>query len=79
MISIKLTGQFLVLTPAHSEKGLFAMEYEVDLTLLALLTRLGVEGAGVNYNVLVNNSRKSADYIVQDNDSIIVMPLLAGG
>ena len=79
MINVKLTGQFMKFAPEGSEKGVFTAEFEAGLTLSALLSRLGVEGAGVNYTVLVNNSRKKKDYLLEDSDSITVMPLLAGG
>jgi molybdopterin converting factor small subunit len=79
MIKIKLTGEFSKLAPVGNDKGLFAIEYEEGLSLGALLQRLGVAAAGVNYTALVNNSRKTPDYLMQDGDSIIVMPLLAGG
>lgn len=79
MIKVKLTGDFQKLAPAGSEKGLFSVECEDGLTLLGLLAQLGVESAGIKYNVLVNNSRKDKGYVLQDADSIIVMPLLAGG
>ena len=79
MVNIKLTGQFISLAPAGSEKGAFASEYEAGVTLSALLKRLGVEDAGVKYTALVNNSRKPGDYLLNDLDSITVMPLLAGG
>lgn len=67
------------LTPAGGEKGLFTVEYKAGLTLFELLTLLGVESVGNKYTVLVNNSRQTMDYVLQDEDSIIVMPLLAGG
>jgi molybdopterin converting factor small subunit len=78
MINIKLTGQFQALAPEGSENGLFDAGY-LDQTLGELLDSLGVEGAGVKYNVLVNNLRKTKDYKLMDGDSVIVMPLLAGG
>ena len=79
MIKVKLTGDFQKLAPAGSEKGLFSVEYEAGLTLIELLTRLGVEDSGLKYTALVDNTRKVKGYVLQDEESIIVMPLLAGG
>ena len=79
MINVKLTGQFMKLAPEGSEKGVFAAVYTSDMTLSAFLAQLGVDDTHVNYTVLVNNSRKSRDYVLEDSDSITVMPLLAGG
>ena len=78
-INVKLTGQFKELAPEGCENGVFTVRREADLTLSALLSGLGVEGAGVNYTVLVNNLRKPKDYALADSDSVTVMPLLAGG
>jgi len=78
MISVKLTGQFISLAPEGSENGLFQTESR-GADLGGLLASLGVDETGVKYNVLVNNLRKAKDYILQDGDSVIVMPLLAGG
>ena len=79
MVNIKLTGQFIKLAPAGSEKGVFAVDYRADMTLSSLLKSLGVDEAGVKYTALVNNARKSGDYPLNDLDSITVMLLLAGG
>ena len=79
MIQVKLTGAFVKLAPAENDKGAFTMEYEQDLTISGLITRLGVPGLGVKYSVLINNSRKPEDYILCDSDTVLIMPLMAGG
>jgi len=79
MIKVKLTGQFIKLAPADSEKGVFAFKNEAGMTLSALVKQLGVETSGVKYTALVNNERKPGDYPLKDSDSVTVMPLLAGG
>ena len=78
MISVKLTGQFRALAPEDCENGAFELEAG-RRTLGDLLSSLGVEDAGIKYAVWVNNARKPKDYTPQEGDSIIVMPLLAGG
>ena len=79
MINVKLTGQFIKLAPAGSEKGVFAFKNEAGMTLSALIKQLGVEDSGVKYTALVNNTRKPGDYQLSDSDTVTVMPLLAGG
>ena len=79
MIHIQLTGEFMKLAPAGSEKGSFDTEYENGLTISELVTRLGVREKGLRYSVMVNNSRKPEDYALNDSDSVLIIPLLAGG
>jgi len=78
-LNVKLTGQFMKLAPADSDKGAFAASYPAGITLCELTRQLGVEGAGVKYTALVNNTRKGADYTLCESDSVTIMPLLAGG
>jgi len=79
MISVKLTGQFMKLAPGGSVKGAFTTAFVPNTSLSALLAQLGVDRENVKYSVLVNNSRKSGAYVLEDSDSVTVMPLLAGG
>jgi molybdopterin converting factor small subunit len=79
MITVKLTGQFIKLAPEGSERGQFSTEFEPGMTLSTLFARLGVDAGNVKFTTLVNNVRKPADYVLEDSDSITIMPLLAGG
>jgi len=79
MIQVKLTGEFTKLAPEGSEKGTFNINYESGLTISQLVTRLGVREKGLKYSVMVNNARKSEDYVLSDSDSVLILPLLAGG
>ena len=79
MIRVKLTGEFTKLAPAENDKGSFDVEYESGLTVSLLVTRLGVKDLGIKYSVMVNNSRKPEDYALNDSDSVLIIPLLAGG
>jgi len=79
MIHVKLTGAFTKLAPAVNEKGAFDLDYETGLTVSGLLARYNVKGQGLKYSVMVNNSRKPEDYVLCDSDSVLIMPLLAGG
>ena len=79
MIHVKLTGGFIKLAPEKNEKGAFDIEFESGFTISQLLTRFGVKDLGIKYSVMVNNSRKTEDYVLNDSDSVLIMPLLAGG
>ena len=79
MIHVKLTGEFAKLAPEGSFKGSFETEYEAGLTVSQLVTGLGVRDKGIKYSVLVNNSRKPEDFSLSDSDSVLIIPLLAGG
>jgi molybdopterin converting factor small subunit len=79
MIQVKFTGEFLKLAPTENEKGFFTIEYESGLTILKLVNRFGIKDRGIKYSVMVNNSRKPEDYALEDSDSVLIIPLLAGG
>ena len=79
MIHVKLTGEFAKLAPVGSDKGSFDIEYESDLTISQLVTRFGVKDSSIKYSVMVNNSRKPENYCLSDSDSLLIIPLLAGG
>ena len=79
MIHVKLTGEFVKLAPAENTKGSFDIEYEIGLPISRLITRLGVKEQGIKYSVMVNNSRKPEDYVLNDSDTLLIIPLLAGG
>ena len=79
MITVKLTGPLEKLAPAGSENGPFRLEFSEGMTQAALIESLGIDGMGIRYMVLVNNSRKTNEYVLNDSDSVIIMPLLVGG
>ena len=79
MITVKLTGPLAELAPAGSENGSFRIEISEGMTPAALIESLGVDRMEIRYIVLVNNSRKTDEYVLNDSDSVIIMPLLVGG
>ena len=79
MIHVKLTGEFIKLAPEGNVKGAFDMDYENGLPVSRLVTDLGVKDLGIKYSVMVNNSRKPEDYVLSDSDTVLILPLLAGG
>ena len=79
MIHVKLTGEFIKLAPAENVKGSFDFDFESGLTLARLIVCLGVKNLNIKYSVMVNNSRKPEDYVINDSDSVLIIPLLAGG
>ena len=79
MVHVKFTGEFAKLAPPENDKGSFDIEYESGLTISQLITRFGIKDRGIKYSVMVNNSRKPEDYVLNDSDSLLIIPLLAGG
>ncbi|MCL1812067.1 MAG: hypothetical protein FWG29_00945 [Treponema sp.] len=79
MIHVKLTGEFIKLAPEENVKGAFDMDYVSGLPVSKLVTELGVKDLGIKYSVMVNNSRKPEDYVLSDSDTVLIIPLLAGG
>jgi len=79
MIHVQLTGEFIKLAPVGSEKGSFDTDYEAGVTVAQLVSRLGVKEKGIRYSVMVNNLRKSEDHALSDSDTVLIIPLLAGG
>ena len=79
MIHVKLTGAFVKLAPAGNDNGAFDLECKPGLTIPVFLEQLGILGLGLKYTVLINNARKPQDYVLCDGDSVLIMPLLAGG
>ena len=79
MIHVKLTGEFVKRAPEGSEKGSFDIDYSSGMTVAALVTNLSIRDMGIKYSVMVNNARKPEDYILSDFDSVLIIPLLAGG
>jgi len=76
MITIKMMA---VLKEFAPDDGRAVLDYEPGMTVADALGATGIANAKVKYTVMVNNARKTPGDALQDGDTIIVMPLLAGG
>jgi ThiS family. len=78
MVKIKFFGILTNKMPKKDEKGYWVIDGK-GKTIKELLDLSLIKEANVKYTVLVNNERKDTDYILEDDDIITVIPLLAGG
>ena len=76
MVTIKMMA---VLKEFAPDDGRAELDYEPGMTVADALGATGIANAKVKYSVMVNNARKKPDDALQDGDTLIVMPLLAGG
>jgi molybdopterin converting factor small subunit len=79
MIKIKMMAALKEYAPSMDGDGCFALEHKPGMSVADALSRTRVAEANVNYSVLVNKVRKNAGDPLEDGDTVIVMPLLAGG
>ena len=76
MITVKLLA---VLAQYAPDGGRLELEYVPGMTVADALAATDIAEAKVKYSVLVSNARKIPDDILEDGDTVTVMPLLAGG
>jgi len=76
MITVKLLA---VLKEFAPNDGRIELPYEQGMTVADALNATDIESAKVKYSVMVNNKRNKPEDTLEDGDTVIVMPLLAGG
>ena len=76
MITVKLLA---VLKQYAPNDGYFEMEYTPGMTIADALGETGIEKTDHRYSILVNGRRKNPCDVLDDGDSVTIMPLLAGG
>ena len=76
MITVKLLAVLKEYAPGG---GYIEMEYAQGMTVADALARAGVEAVDFKYTALVNNARRNPGDVLEDGDTVTVMPLLAGG
>ena len=52
---------------------------KANKTIEELFVETGVDYKNIRMTILVNSYRKDTSYVLQDGDTITVMPLVAGG
>lgn len=60
------------------EEGFWNVD-RANKTIEELFIETGVDYKNIRMTILVNSSRKDISYVMQENDVITVMPLVAGG
>lgn len=78
MIKIKYYGFLKKFIPEMDEEGFWNVD-KANKTIEELFIETGVDYKNIRMTILVNSSRKDISYVMQENDVITVMPLVAGG
>ena len=78
MIKIKYYGFLKKLMPEIDEEGFWNAD-KAGMSIEELFNETSVDYKGIRMTILVNSSRRDVTYVLQDNDVITVMPLVAGG
>ena len=76
MVTVKLLA---VLKEFAPNDGFVNLPYTQGMTVADALAATDVASAKVKYSVMVSNKRKKPEDALEDGDTVIVMPLLAGG
>ena len=76
MVTVKLLA---VLKEFAPNDGCAELPYTQGMTVADALSATDIESAKVKYSVMVNNKRTRPEDALEDGDTVIVMPLLAGG
>ena len=78
MLRIKYYGFLKKFIPEMDEEGFWNVD-RASKTIEELFIETGVDYKNIRMTILVNSSRKDISYVMQENDVITVMPLVAGG
>ncbi|MBO5573337.1 MAG: MoaD/ThiS family protein [Clostridium sp.] len=78
MVKIKYFGILKPCMPQTEEDGYWHAD-KAGTAIGQILDETEVTGKAENMVILVNKVRKPTDYVLQDGDTMTVMPLLAGG
>ena len=78
MLRIKYYGFLKKFIPEMDEEGFWNID-RANKTIEELFIETGVDYKNIRMTILVNSSRKDISYVMQENDVITVMPLVAGG
>ena len=76
MITVKLLA---VLKEYAPNDGIIELEYSQDMTVADALGATEISKANHRYSTLVNGRKKDPGDVLEDGDTVTVMPLLAGG
>ncbi|MFI3238542.1 MAG: MoaD/ThiS family protein [Lachnospiraceae bacterium] len=78
MVNIKLAGPFGKCMEEINEDGFWVVD-KAGETVLDFLQTTAVKDEFMNYAIVVNGKTKKKDYVMQDGDTVKVIPLFAAG
>jgi len=76
MVTVKLLA---VLKEYAPDGGILEIEHKPGMTVADALGMTEIEKTTVKYSIMVDNKRKKTGDTLEDGDTVVVMPLLAGG
>ncbi|MFI3175650.1 MAG: hypothetical protein R3Y53_10740 [Bacillota bacterium] len=78
MVNLKLSGPFAKCMKEQNTEGFWVVD-AAGQTVEAFLQTTEVKDHYMNYGVVVNGKTKQKTYVMQDDDTIKVIPLFAAG
>ena len=79
MITVKPLAVLKQYAPPLDADGCFTVEYKPGMTAADALSVVRLSETTVKYSIMVNNRRRNAGDPLEDGETVMVMPLLAGG
>jgi len=79
MIRVKPLAVLAQYAPELDADGCYAVPYKPSLTIAEALEQMKLSETHVKYSVMVDNRRKKPDDLLEDGQTLMLMPLLAGG
>ncbi|SHH52279.1 MoaD/ThiS family protein [Clostridium grantii] len=78
MVKIIFLGPLGRFMPEEDENGYWNVE-ATGKTVEEIINSTKVSESKMNYSVLVNDERKSRDYVLNDGDDVSILPLFCAG
>lgn len=78
MVKVKFYGIMKPYMPETEEDGYWHADRD-GMTVGQIMDETGASEKDVAVTILVNRIRKTKEYVLQDGDTLTVMPLVAGG
>ena len=78
MVKIKFFGVLANKMPEKDDKDFWVVDGD-GKTIKELLDVSLLKDTNIKYTLFVNNERQNINYVLEDNDVLTVLPLLAGG
>lgn len=78
MIKVRFLGPLAPLLPERNEEGFWVIS-QSEISVKDVVAMTAAKDTTFIYSVLVNNQRKTPEYLLKDGDIMLLMPLMAGG
>jgi molybdopterin converting factor small subunit len=78
MVKVKFIGMLAQYMKEKDDEGFWVIP-ESDLSIDDVLAMTDIAISPYTFLTSVNNERKSRDYVLQDGDTLLLAPIVAGG